>query len=337
MSGRRITLRRLVLALAVAIVTAGTGLAQAAPVDRTISIDAEETVLVDEDVRVQGLAHVEGERAPFQQVWLFVDDEARTWTLTNHEGWYQVFLDVDQPGTHTVQASLHDPTGADTGLEVYSPEETVEVRAPPTAAFSLAPQQPFVDETVTFEDASSDADGQIVSREWTLGDGTEATGSSVEHAYAEHGERTVRLTVEDDHGYTDEVERVVEVRPRPDTLEADVVDLRLTSDGRLEVDVEGSLTGDGAPVPDEPVDAQVEGWIEMHCPDGNICAQGSLKYEERQATYETDDDGTFSATEVFDFDDEHDCYDVGGSIEATYETSDGTLEATGSRTETICP
>lgn len=337
MNGRHLTRRRVVLALAVALATAGTGFAQAATVDRDVTINAQDTVLVQEDVRVQGLAYVEGERAPYQQIWVFVDGQAQTWTLTNHEGWYRVWLDVDEPGTHTVQVSLHDPTGADTGLEVYSPEETVSVHVEPTAAFTASDEEVFVNETVVFEDASNDPDGEVVARNWTLGDDTEANGSTVEHAYAEPGEKTVTLVVEDDHGYTDQTERVVEVRARPDTLEADVVDLRMDTDGRFEVDVEGSLTGDGEPVPGQSVDAEVEAWVEEHCPDGQICTQGTVQRATRQVTYETGDDGTFSETEVFYFDDKHACYDAGGSIDGTYEGPDGTLDAFGSKNEKICP
>ena len=47
---------------------------------------------------------------------------------------------------------------------------------------------------------SSDADGSIASYSWTFGDGTTATGASVEHLYDEPGLRTPTLTVTDDRG-----------------------------------------------------------------------------------------------------------------------------------------
>ncbi|ADO73871.1 M14 family zinc carboxypeptidase [Stigmatella aurantiaca] len=54
--------------------------------------------------------------------------------------------------------------------------------------------------TVTFSDASSDADGTIVSRAWTFGDGGTATTASPVHTYTASGNYKVTLTVTDDDG-----------------------------------------------------------------------------------------------------------------------------------------
>jgi PKD repeat protein len=47
---------------------------------------------------------------------------------------------------------------------------------------------------------SSDSDGTVVSYEWAFGDGTAASGATVEHGYAQPGTYTVTLTVTDDDG-----------------------------------------------------------------------------------------------------------------------------------------
>lgn len=47
---------------------------------------------------------------------------------------------------------------------------------------------------------STDPDGEITAYDWELGDGTTATGPSVEHEYAEPGTYTITLTVTDDRG-----------------------------------------------------------------------------------------------------------------------------------------
>lgn len=51
-----------------------------------------------------------------------------------------------------------------------------------------------------FSEGTVDNDGQIVSYEWTLGDGTTATGTSISHSYPNAGTYQVTLTVTDNAG-----------------------------------------------------------------------------------------------------------------------------------------
>ena len=63
---------------------------------------------------------------------------------------------------------------------------------------------------------SSDADGSITSYDWDLGDGTLASGPSVQHEYADPGGTyTVRLTVTDDSGATGTTTRQVVAQDDP--------------------------------------------------------------------------------------------------------------------------
>lgn len=97
-----------------------------------------------------------------------------------------------------IQEPLLDVSGS-----VFAPVMVGEgppppVNQPPTAAFTSTCNVL----TCTFDSAaSSDADGSIVSRAWTFGDGATATGSesSVAHTYAAGGTYSVTLTVTDDH------------------------------------------------------------------------------------------------------------------------------------------
>jgi PKD repeat protein len=73
--------------------------------------------------------------------------------------------------------------------------------APPTATFTVDPQNPVVGETITFDaTASVDSDGKIVKWVWDFGDENTGTGETFTHSYASAEDYTVRLTVVDDHG-----------------------------------------------------------------------------------------------------------------------------------------
>jgi PKD repeat protein len=76
--------------------------------------------------------------------------------------------------------------------------------APPTAAFTITPEQPVeVGETITFDaSASFDSDGTIVTYVWDFGDENTAKEEvpTITHSYTVAGEYTVELKVVDDHG-----------------------------------------------------------------------------------------------------------------------------------------
>jgi len=68
------------------------------------------------------------------------------------------------------------------------------------------------DATCTFDARDSfDSDGEIVSYEWSFGDGSTNTGSTTSHTYAASGVYTVRLTVTDDDGAQSTADRQVDV------------------------------------------------------------------------------------------------------------------------------
>ena len=66
-----------------------------------------------------------------------------------------------------------------------------------SAAFTVQPAAPDVTTTVTFDAGrSTPVPGNSVDQyEWTLGDGTTATGQTVAHSYDDPGEYTVELTI----------------------------------------------------------------------------------------------------------------------------------------------
>lgn len=73
---------------------------------------------------------------------------------------------------------------------------------PPTAVIQ-GPTSGNVGQRLHFDGGKSrDPDGRIVQYSWDFGDGSQATGSRVDHSYARPGTYTVTLTVTDDDGAT---------------------------------------------------------------------------------------------------------------------------------------
>lgn len=75
-------------------------------------------------------------------------------------------------------------------------EDGSVANSPPTADFSFA----CTDLLCDFTDESTDADGSIVSHQWTFGDGASSTEGNPSHVFAGSGTYTVELTVTDDQG-----------------------------------------------------------------------------------------------------------------------------------------
>jgi len=102
-------------------------------------------------------------------------------------------------------------TPSGTGFETAIPERVMIRLVPPgvilppaavpTAAFTFSPQPPTTDQPLMF-DATNSLPGsgasQIVSYNWTFGDGTTGTGKNVTHTYSTQNTYTVTLTVTND-------------------------------------------------------------------------------------------------------------------------------------------
>jgi PKD repeat protein len=109
-------------------------------------------------------------------------------------------------GEYEISLEVEDDEGA---TDRYT--QTVNVTVPnqaPEARFSTQ----CVETSCSFDASSSeDPDGSIESWDWTLGDGAEASGTTVEYIYAEEGTYSVRLTVRDAEGASDIKTHTVQV------------------------------------------------------------------------------------------------------------------------------
>ncbi|MFZ6029048.1 MAG: PKD domain-containing protein [Chloroflexota bacterium] len=88
----------------------------------------------------------------------------------------------------------------------------------PFASFNYTPHYPHPHQPVTLDAAwtrpAHDASLPIVEYQWTLGDGTQACGQIVEHAYPRQGDYIVTLTVKDQAGNQDSQTQVISVSLR---------------------------------------------------------------------------------------------------------------------------
>jgi peptide/nickel transport system substrate-binding protein len=79
---------------------------------------------------------------------------------------------------------------------------TPPINLPPSAFPSASVGLASVGDNVQFNATGLDLDGQIASWKWTFGDGTNASGQNVNHAFAHQGVYYVTLNVTDDKGAT---------------------------------------------------------------------------------------------------------------------------------------
>lgn len=83
----------------------------------------------------------------------------------------------------------------------------------PNAAFNVSDRNPRAGNSVRLDASPSfDPDGRIARYQWSFGDGTSATGRTVQHAYRSAGRYTVTLRVTDDRGATSSASQRINVQ-----------------------------------------------------------------------------------------------------------------------------
>ncbi len=104
-----------------------------------------------------------------------------------------------QPGLYTIRLRVEDDSGLSNGTnEVLG---MIKINAAPEPVITASASVAAANVPVSFSaDKSRDADGGISLYTWDFGDGAAGQGGQVNHAYAEPGLYTVRLTAADDSG-----------------------------------------------------------------------------------------------------------------------------------------
>ncbi|MBS3815272.1 MAG: PKD domain-containing protein [Hadesarchaea archaeon] len=79
------------------------------------------------------------------------------------------------------------------------------------ASFDFTPENPTIEDVITFTDTSIDPNGQIISWDWDFGDNYHSVLQNPQHQYLDPKNYVVSLTVTDNQGLTDEVSKLIEV------------------------------------------------------------------------------------------------------------------------------
>jgi PKD repeat protein len=156
-----------------------------------------------EPVTFEGLVEDPYEEPEF--TWDFGDGTEGTGELAEHT--------YAAPGAYKVTMTARD---ALTGATTLPATQTFTVDEIPSAAFTFEPAKPTEGGAVKFDaEGSEDPDGSITEYAWDFGDGTEGSGEKPEHAYANPGLYTVKLTVTDSSAQEASVSHQVAVGGHP--------------------------------------------------------------------------------------------------------------------------
>jgi len=235
--------------------------------------------------------------------WSFGDGATATGATPAHS--------YDSPGQYDVTLTVTDDAGA-----TAQTTQTISVSEVPNqgpAASISGPSSALVGQQVSFDaSGSSDADGSLVSYEWSFGDGATATGASASHTYDTPGDYTVNVTVTDDDDATDTTVQTVSVsepaEPGPDPSTAvslspseELVGVNRTT--TFDVVVENTDGGVGAYSLDLSVDDGEIATIEDAAVDGSALSDIQISSDGSSATadvalLDTDQNGSVTVATV---------------------------------------
>ena len=110
-----------------------------------------------------------------------------------------------EDGTYYIKLKVTDNNGASNEKQTKLTVKNVV----PSAGFSYSPSKLYVNTEVKFTDTSTDQDGTIASWQWNFGDGYTSTNQNPAHKFGNNNEYTVKLTVTDNDGDSNEFTRSI--------------------------------------------------------------------------------------------------------------------------------
>jgi len=162
------------------------------------------TVLTGEAIHFDASTSSDPDGSVVSYFWDFGDGTNATGVTVDHS--------YDDDGTYTVTLTVTDDDGAKDTANATK----MVLNRPPVASFTENATTVLTGVPIHFDaSSSSDLDGSIVKYFWDFGDGTNATGVTVDHAYTDDGLYNVTLTVTDDDGATDTATSTKKVLNRP--------------------------------------------------------------------------------------------------------------------------
>lgn len=165
--------------------------------------------------------------------WDFGDNGTGSGVTVNHT--------YSRPGNYTVGLTIEDDDGASANTSLNISTENMA----PMANFTIAPSEGDVTTTFTFTSNSSDLDGEIVELNWSLGDGTFDTNSTVEHSYSDDGSYEVSLKVMDDNDlWSPVLKRTVLVKNLPPIAKATPSTMSVTVGDHVNLSASGTTDPD---------------------------------------------------------------------------------------------
>lgn len=107
---------------------------------------------------------------------------------------------------------------SDTATVTVTIDAAEEPNQPPSADFTFSPTTPMAQENILFDaSGSTDPEASLVNYTWDFGDGQQAEGISVSHAFTNGGNYQVTLTVTDAGQLTDTMTQTVSVMEDPNS------------------------------------------------------------------------------------------------------------------------
>jgi PKD repeat protein len=174
-------------------------------------IESVETALTGTVINFNASDSFDPDGSIVAYAWDFGDGNFGSSVLVDHS-----YID---DGVHNVTLTVTDNDGASS---MTSALKTILDR-PPVANFSETVETVYIDELINFNASTSyDPDGTIVAYFWDFGDGKNATGVTVNHAYEHNGTYTVTLTITDDDGMSASTSTIKNILNRPDIAVSNV-------------------------------------------------------------------------------------------------------------------